>query len=109
MIMGIGIDFGIQVVTRYRLELPDKSPQEAMALTLSKVIIPMLTTALAALIGFRAMSLGKLTFLADMGTMMSYGVAACMVAAITVVPALIVIFDTMNIKNIYKLMVDLRH
>ncbi|VVB94873.1 MMPL family protein [uncultured archaeon] len=103
MIMGIGIDFGIQVVTRYRFELQNKLvPREAMAVTLNNVIIPMSTTTLAALIGFQAMSLGKLTFLGDMGTMMSYGVAASMVAAITVVPALIIIIDTMNIKDTYK-------
>ena len=99
MIMGIGIDFGIQVVTRYRFELQnipglkerhpnmDLGPKDAMAVTLNNVIIPMLTTTLAALIGFQAMSLGKLTFLGDMGTIMSYGVAASMVAAITIVPA----------------------
>lgn len=104
MIMGIGIDFGIQVVTRYRLELPGKLPAEAMAVSLNNVIIPMSTTTLAALIGFQAMSMGKLTFLADMGTIMSYGVAASMLAAITVVPALIVISDTLmnpSIKGRY--------
>lgn len=106
MIMGIGIDFGIQVVTRYRLELPNMIPEKAMELTLNKVMVPMSTTTLAALIGFQAMSLGKLTFLADMGTMMSYGVAACMVAAITAVPALIVIFDTINLKNTFNNLVN---
>jgi predicted RND superfamily exporter protein len=117
MIMGIGIDFGIQLVTRYRLELQnlpalkEQHPQfqlgnrEAMEVTLNNVIIPMLTTTLAALIGFQAMSLGRLTFLGDMGTMMSYGVAASMIAAITIVPAIILIIDTVNMKNIYtKLM-----
>ncbi len=93
MIMGIGIDFGIQVITRYRLELPGSNPVDAMTLTLSRVIVPMSTTTLAALIGFGAMSLGKLTFLGDMGTMMSYGVAASMVAAITAVPALVIITE----------------
>ncbi|KCZ73085.1 putative RND superfamily exporter [Candidatus Methanoperedens nitroreducens] len=100
MIMGIGIDFGIQVVTRYRMELQNKNPADAMSVTLNSVIMPMSTTAIAALIGFQAMSLGKLTFLADMGTMMSYGVVASMAAAITVVPALILIFDTIKIKNL---------
>ncbi len=113
MIMGIGIDFGIQLVTRYRLELQNFSsleirhPQlqsghrEAMRVTLNNVITPMLTTTLAALIGFQAMSLGRLTFLGDMGTMMSYGVAASMIAAITIVPAIILIIDTANIKHMY--------
>ncbi len=114
MIMGIGIDFGIQVVTRYRFELENLStlkarhPQlqsghrEAMTVTLNNVMIPMLTTTLAALIGFQAMSLGRLTFLGDMGTMMSYGVAASMIAAITVVPSIMLIADTINIKDIYN-------
>ncbi len=103
MIMGIGIDFGIQVVTRYRFELLDRgSPKEAMAVSLNNVIIPMSTTTLAALIGFQAMSLGKLTFLGDMGTIMSYGVAASMFAAVTVVPALVIIIDNMDTKDIYK-------
>ncbi|VVB55763.1 MMPL family protein [uncultured archaeon] len=119
MIMGIGIDFGIQLVTRYRLELQNLStlnerhPQfqlghrEAMTVTLNNVIIPMLTTTLAALIGFQAMSLGRLTFLGDMGTMMSYGVAASMIAAITIVPAIILIIDTVNMKNIYKKLMNI--
>jgi len=62
----------------------------------------MLTTTLAALIGFQAMSLGKLTFLGDMGTIMSYGVAASMVAAITIVPALVIIIDTTDIRKHMK-------
>lgn len=115
MIMGIGIDFGIQVVTRYRFEMANISalkerhpdlelgPKHAMAVTLNNVIIPMLTTTLAALIGFQAMSLGKLTFLGDMGTIMSYGVAASMVAAITIVPALVIILDTVDLKKYIKL------
>ena len=119
MIMGIGIDFGIQLVTRYRLELanlsalkvkhPHLGHRDAMEVTLNNVITPMLTTTLAALIGFQAMSLGRLTFLGDMGTMMSYGVAASMIAAITIVPAIILIIDTMNIKNTYrKIITNLR-
>ncbi len=99
MIMGIGIDFGIQVVTRYRLELEGRTPREAMTVSLNNVLVPMSTTTLAALIGFQAMSLGKLTFLADMGTIMAYGVVASMFAAITVVPALIVIIDNKDLKN----------
>jgi predicted RND superfamily exporter protein len=118
MIMGIGIDFGIQVVTRYRFELENMStlkerhPQlhvghrEAMEVTLNNVIFPMSTTTLAALIGFQAMSLGRLTFLADMGTMMSYGVAACMVAAITVVPSIILVADTIDMKNIFNILMS---
>ncbi|CAD6491262.1 MAG: MMPL family protein [Candidatus Argoarchaeum ethanivorans] len=103
MIMGIGIDFGIQVTTRYRFERAHQLPTDAMELTLSRVIMPMSTTTLAALIGFQAMSMGQLTFMGAMGTMMSYGVAACMVAAITAVPSFILIADTLSISKIFTI------
>lgn len=106
MIMGIGIDFGIQVVTRYRYELQDKIPSRAMAVSLNNVIVPMSTTTLAALIGFQALQLGKLTFVGEMGTIMSYGVAASMLAAITFVPALVVVLDSTDFKSIYEKLIN---
>ena len=103
MIMGIGIDFGIQITTRYRFERAHQLPPDAMELTLSKVIMPMSTTTLAALIGFPAMSMGQLTFMGAMGRMMIYGVAACMAAAITAVPSFILIADTLSISKIFTI------
>lgn len=103
MIMGIGIDFGIQVVTRFRHELGIKrSPEEAMETTLENVIVPMGTSTIAALVGFKAMALGTLTFLGDLGVVMAYGVAASMVAAITIVPALLVISERYLGKEVVR-------
>jgi len=99
MIMGIGIDFGIQVVNRFKQERKKHKIEKAMKITLSNVFIPMLITTLAALIGFRAMSLGQLTLLADLGNMMSYGVLFCFIAAITVIPSMLVINERVKIKN----------
>jgi hypothetical protein len=100
MVMGIGIDFAIQVVNRFRLEKEGlfsdnqkKKPEEALAKALSNTFIPMSTTTLAALIGFRAMSLGKLTIMGDLGTVMSLGVLACMGTALTLVPSLLIISE----------------
>lgn len=93
MIMGIGIDFGIQVTSRFRIELRKKKKdiENAMAETLRVVTMPMGTTTLAALIGFRAMSMGELKVLGELADMMSLGVLGCMMAAITVVPVLLVL------------------
>lgn len=90
MIMGIGIDFGIQVSSRFRLEYRRKEIAEAMGKTISAVSVPMGTTTLAALIGFRAMSMGELKILGQLANMMSYGVLCCMLAALTVVPLALV-------------------
>ena len=99
MIMGIGIDFGIQVTKRFRYELQNRKKEEAMVNTLSNVFYPMLITTIAAVIGFKCLSLGKLPAMADMGTMMATGVVFCMVAALTVVPAVLVLFERENKKN----------
>lgn len=93
MIMGIGIDFGIQVSKRFRYELGSYQKEQAMVNTITNVFFPMLITTLAAVIGFRSLSLGKLPMMADMGTMMAVGVVFCMVSAITVVPVFLLLFE----------------
>jgi predicted RND superfamily exporter protein len=98
MIMGIGIDFGIQVTKRFRYELQIRKKEEAMVNTLSNVFYPMCITTLAAVIGFKCLALGKLPVMADMGTMMATGVVFCMIAALTVVPAVLVLFERKSIK-----------
>jgi predicted RND superfamily exporter protein len=93
MIMGIGIDFGIQVTSRFRQELNGLPPQQAMENTMNNVFVPMATTTLAALIGFRAMGAGNLTFMGEFGFIMSLGIAFTFLAAITFVPAILVVSD----------------
>ncbi len=99
MIMGIGIDFGIQVTKRFRYELRMQKREDAMVDTLKNVFYPMTITTLAAVIGFKCLALGQLPVMADMGTMMATGVVFCMVAALTVVPAVLVLFERENKKN----------
>ncbi|MCD6381612.1 MAG: MMPL family transporter [Candidatus Aenigmarchaeota archaeon] len=99
MIMGIGIDFGIQVVNRFRQERKKNKVEKAIKITFSNVFTPMLITTLAALIGFRAMSLGQLTLLSDLGNMMSLGVLFCFIAAVTVIPAILVISEKLQYRR----------
>ncbi|PXF50816.1 MAG: hypothetical protein C4B56_07595 [Candidatus Methanophagaceae archaeon] len=93
MIMGIGIDFGIQVTKRFRYELRTQKREDAMVDTLKNVFYPMTITTLAAVIGFKCLSLGKLPVMKDMGTMMATGVVFCAIAALTVVPAVLVLLE----------------
>lgn len=90
MIMGIGIDFGIQITSRFREEVKKRSPERSMEITMNNVFMPMATTTLAALIGFRAMSMGQLKFFGEFGDIMSIGIAASFLVAITLVPVILV-------------------
>lgn len=100
MIMGIGIDFGIQIIVRYQYEFKTLDKRKAMEKTMNAVIWPIFITTLAAVIGFQAMSLGELTMMKEMGNIMSFGVFFCMFASITVVPSLIVIIDKDKPKDL---------
>ena len=93
MIMGIGIDFGIQMITRYRQELKHTSIKSAMEKTLSVNFYPMFTATLCAVVGFKAMGLGQLTLMKDMGDIMAMGVIFCFFAAITILPSFTIILE----------------
>lgn len=101
MIMGIGIDFGIQIVNRFTQEKKINNIEESMKNTLENTLPPMFITTLAALIGFRAMSLGQLTLLGDLSTMMSLGIFFCFLAAALIIPPILVINERIieNKKN----------
>ena len=93
MIMGIGIDFGIQVTKRFKYELQSYEREEAMVNTLSNVFYPMTLTTIAAALAFWCLTLAELPMMVDIGKMLAVGVVCCMVAALTVVPAFLVLLE----------------
>lgn len=100
--MGIAIDFGIQTVSRYREERKHMEIREAISETIEGVINPMTIALLAALIGFVSLSLGRITFLSDMGTLLTLTTLAAYIGALTLIPASLVIYDRYRDKIILK-------
>lgn len=91
MILGIGIDFGIQVTMRFRDELNSYDKDDAMVNTFDAVFTPMCITTIAAIIGCLCLHLSRLTPLGDMGTILAMGVLFCMIAAVTILPVVLVL------------------
>jgi hypothetical protein len=105
MILGIGIDFGIQTTGRFKQELKENGNlEEAMGTTLAGVFVPLATTTAVGTIGFFAMTAGSLKILSDLGTMMMYGIIASLFAALLVVPPLLVLNQklTRKLKQKFK-------
>lgn len=100
--MGIAIDFGIQTVSRYREEREGLKIQEALSETIKGVLNPMTIALLAALIGFASLSFGRITFLSDMGTMLSLTTVCAYLGALTVIPISLVIYDKYFTKFMLK-------
>jgi len=101
MIVGIGIDFGIQTIMRFKQELAISKANPVLALqrTLENVFKPMFITTLAASIGFWSMTMGDFLVLGELGKIMTIGVIYCFLSAVTVVPAISVIWEKYKPKK----------
>lgn len=99
MTIGIGIDFGIQLSMRFRQELEENEKREAMINTLKYTLYPMVITVIAALIGFQAMSLGQLKMMQSLGNVLSIGILASMLVAISLVAGLMLVFERKKKKT----------
>lgn len=100
--MGIAIDFGIQVVSRYQEERDSQEIADALSETIKGVLNPMTIALVAALIGFTSLSLGRITFLSDMGTMLTLTTLSAYIGALTLIPVALVINDRYSFKQILK-------
>ena len=100
--MGIAIDFGIQTVSRYREEREGLKIQEALSETVKGILSPMTIALLAALIGFTSLSFGRITFLSDMGTMLTLTTLCAYIGALTIIPISLVLYDRYFTKFMLK-------
>lgn len=91
--MGIAIDFGIQTVSRYREEREIYGIESAVQETVQGVLNPMTIALIAALIGFTSLSFGRITFLSDLGTMLTLTTLFAFIGALTLIPVMLVLND----------------
>ena len=89
--LGLGVDFGIQTTNRFRQEIKKHDIDEAIENTMVGTGRPILTTGVAASIGFSAMLLGDMPMMHGLGMLMSYGVLSCVAATFLLLPAVFVL------------------
>jgi hypothetical protein len=82
LVIGIGVTSGIHMLTRYAEE---GSPSLLAKSTGKAVLVSALTT----IAGFGSLILGEHQGIASLGAVMATGTATCMIAALTVLPALL--------------------
>jgi len=91
--IGIAIDFGIQTVSRYKEERKNRGIDESIYNMIEGVINPMTIALIASIIGFTALSFGRITFLSELGTILSLTTTFAYLGALTLIPALLVTYD----------------
>jgi len=84
MIIGIGIDFGVHFMHRYRHEGPGKI-KTVVASTGKAIMITSMTT----MIGFGTLLLAKYRGMGSMGLLLVLGVGACFLTTVWILPAIL--------------------
>lgn len=85
LVLGIGVTNGVQILNRF---VEERKPS-ILAKSTGKAV---LVSGLTAIIGFGSLMLGGHQGIRSLGIVMSVGIAACMIAALTVLPVLLGIF-----------------
>ncbi|MFB6214025.1 MAG: MMPL family transporter [Candidatus Nanohaloarchaea archaeon] len=91
--IGVAIDFGIQPIARYIEEREESGIENALSETVKGVVTPMTVGLVAANIGFMSLNFGRVTFLSDLGVLLTLTTTMAYVAAFTVIPPALVLFD----------------
>lgn len=97
--IGVAIDFGIQPIARYIEEREKLEIKESLSETIKGVITPMTVGLIAANIGFLSLNVGRVTFLSDLGTLLTLTTTMAYVSAFTVVPSALVLYDRYFTEN----------
>lgn len=94
LIIGIGIDYGVHVLHRYRIEGNGSIPL-VMKFTGRAILLTSLTT----MIGFGSMATGTHVGMAVFGLTLFFGVGACFISSSFILPAVITLCEKIFSKN----------
>ncbi|MCP4309709.1 MAG: MMPL family transporter, partial [Bacteroidetes bacterium] len=94
LILGMGIDTGVHVIHRYRIEGPGKV-KTVFSTTGKAVLISSVTSFLA----FGSLGFALYRGLASLGVTLAIGIAACWIATVTILPAIMSLMDDKKIDK----------
>jgi len=87
VLIGIGIDYAIQLHARFDEEIRSKTIAEAVRATITQMGPSVLIAMSATALGFIAMFFAPVPMVADFGMVCTIGVVSCYIAALIIVPA----------------------
>jgi hopanoid biosynthesis associated RND transporter like protein HpnN len=94
MLIGLGIDFGIQVISRYDEErLAGRDPLDALTETFGGTGMSIITAGITTSVSFLAARFTGFQGIGELGLLAAGGLVFSLVAMMTVLPALLLIYD----------------
>ena len=94
VLIGLGVDFGIHLYSRYREERArSESAEQAIVQTWDAVGPPCTTAAVTSAAGFLALWIAGFQGFQQLGTLLAGGVLLCLLAELSILPLLLVRFE----------------
>lgn len=93
MVLGLGVEYGVFVVERYMEERETKgaSQIDSVSVAVPGVGSAILGSGITTIVGFGSLRFGIMPMLQDLGTTLALGIASCLVVALFVNPAFIIL------------------
>ena len=93
LLMGVGTDYSIFIITRYREErIKGAAREEAVHTSVTWAGESIVTSGLTVMIAFFAMALASFSFVQTMGLVMGMAIVVALMVALTLVPAVLMLF-----------------
>ena len=103
MILGLGVEYGVFVVTRYNEERAKKIPQmESMMTTVHGIGTAVIGSGLTTIVGFGVLSFTTMPMIQHFGQTLALGIAYCLLAALFANPVLILLEEDYEYWNTHK-------
>ena len=94
MVLGIGIDFGIQILGRYEEELGrDRSVEQAISIALEHTGVAIITGASTTAAAFFTLCFNNFVGLSELGVIAGCSMVFCLVANLIVLPSMFILRD----------------
>ena len=99
MILGLGVEYGVFVVSRYREERAKLSQIDSLKTTVHGIGTAIIGSGLTTIVGFGVLSFATMPMIQHLGQTLALGIAFCLLAALFVNPVLILLEEEYEVRN----------
>lgn len=100
MILGLGVEYGVFVLSRYKEEREKKLSQlDSMSMTVHSIGTAVIGSGLTTIVGFGVLSFASVPLMQHLGQTLALGIAYCLLAALFVNPVFILLEEDYEYWN----------
>lgn len=100
MILGLGVEYGVFMVTRYREERAKKENQlESLKTTVHGIGSAIIGSGMTTIVGFGALSFATVPMIQRLGQTLALGIAFCLLAALFATPVMLLLEEEYEVWN----------